>query len=452
MTHAPLMLDADSGSDLHRIVIIGGGAGGLHLATRLADTVGRRRAAEIVLVDRYPTHFWKPLLHEAATGHRDPANHHIEYLAQAKRYGFRFVQGQLGDVDRDACIAAIGAVLDAEGAEILPQRQIRYDSLVLSVGSVTNFFNVPGAALHALPLENVEHAEVFRRKFHAACAKANHRLETAGVRSSPAVSINVIGAGATGVELAAALTHAADQLSAYRFQALDPKRDVRIRLIEGGVRVLPALDERVSARAAAALRRLNVEVVTGARVAEVRADSLVTGSGDTLDSDITVWAAGVAGPAFLKSLHGIALNAANQIIVTDQLQTQGDPRIFAFGDCAACPSAASNGFLPPRAQVAHQQAMYLGKAFAQRLSGKPVPGFTFRDAGTVVSLGQAGATYQTGGSVPSRALIVNGAAASGLYRLLYRKHLLGVSGFKHAVLGVLAQWLGRGSRPAIKLH
>jgi len=451
MIHAPLVLDADNGSDLHRIVIIGGGAGGLHLATRLAGTVGQRRAAEIVLVDRYPTHFWKPLLHEAASGHRDPANHHIEYVAQAKRHGFRFVQGALESVDRDACYATIGAVHDEDGAVILPQRRVHYDSLVLSVGSVTNFFNVPGAALHALPLENVEHAEVFRRKFLAACTKANHRLETTGTRSTPAVSINVIGAGATGVELAAALTHAVDQFSVYRFPALDPKRDVRIRLIEGRARVLPALDERVSARTDAALRRLKVDVVTGARVAEVRADSLVTGSGDVLASDITVWAAGVAGPAILRSLDGIALNAANQMIVTDKLQTPDDPRIFAFGDCAACPSAASSGFLPPRAQVAHQQAVYLGKAFAQRLAGKAVPGFAFRDAGTVVSLGQAGATYQTGG-VSSRALIVDGAAASGLYRLLYRKHLFGVSGLKHAVLEALGQWLGRGSRPAIKLH
>lgn len=451
MTHAPFVLDADNGADLHRIVIVGGGAGGLHLATRLAGTVGRRRVAEIVLVDRYPTHFWKPLLHEAASGHRDPANYHIEYAAQAKRHGFRFVQGALESVDRSACMATIGAVHDEDGAEMLPQRRVRYDSLVLSVGSVTNFFNVPGAALHALPLESVEHAEVFRRRFLAACTRANHGLETAGMRSMPAINISVIGAGATGVELAAALTHAVDQLSVYRFQALDPKRDVRIRLIEGGTRVLPALDERVSARTDAALRRLKVDVVTGASVAEVRADSLVTGSGDALASDITVWAAGVAGPAILNSLDGIALNAANRVIVTDKLQTPGDPRIFAFGDCAACPSATSSGFLPPRAQVAHQQAMYLGKAFAQRLAGKAVAGFAFRDAGTVVSLGKSGATYQTGG-VSSRALIVDGAAASGLYRLLYRKHLFGVSGMRHAVLEGLGQWLGRWSRPAIKLH
>lgn len=144
-------LAMDRAPRLPHIVIVGGGAGGLQLATRLGDTIGRRGQAEIVLVDRYPTHFWKPLLHEAASGHRDPASHTIEYAAQAKRHGFRFVQGALQWVDRAARTATIAAVHDADGTEILPQRSLDYDDLVLAVGSVTNFFNVPGAERHALP-------------------------------------------------------------------------------------------------------------------------------------------------------------------------------------------------------------------------------------------------------------------------------------------------------------
>ncbi|MGN6667232.1 MAG: NAD(P)/FAD-dependent oxidoreductase, partial [Trinickia sp.] len=112
----------DSTTRVPSIVIVGGGAGGLLLATRLANTVGRRGSADIVLVDRYPTHFWKPLLHEAASGHRDPATHTIEYAAQARQYGFRFVQGELQRVDRARRIATIGAVRDADGTQILPER------------------------------------------------------------------------------------------------------------------------------------------------------------------------------------------------------------------------------------------------------------------------------------------------------------------------------------------
>lgn len=435
-----------------RILIVGGGAGGLQLATRLGSTLGRRGLAHIVLVDRQPTHFWKPLLHEAASGHRDPASHTIEYAAQAKRHGFEFVQGELRSVDRARRIATIGAVVDHDGAQIVPQREVPYHDLVLAVGSVTHFFNVPGAARHALPLEHVGHAEDFRKKFLAACAKVNHLADAPGASPVRPVCINVIGAGATGVELAAALRHAVGQLAAYRFRALDPDRDVRIRLIEGAARVLPVLDPRVSARTQAELEHLHIEVLTETRVSSVEEDAIVTAAGERLPADMTIWAAGVAGPAMLRTIEGLALSASNQVIVTDTLQTPDDPHVFAFGDCAACPSGRSSTYLPPRAQVAHQQAVYLSQAFARRLAGKPVAGFVFRDAGTVVSLGQSGALYQADLRVRTRSVIVDGPAAAGLYRLLYRKHLSGVHGVGHTLLQALGQLLHSYGRPSIKLH
>ena len=439
-------------TSVQTIVIVGGGAGGLQLATRLAHSVGRRGQAEIVLVDRNPTHFWKPLLHEAASGHRDPASHTIEYAAQARQYGFSFVQGELHSVDRARRFVTIGAVLDADGAQILPERQLRYDDLVLALGSVTNFFNVPGASTHALPLENVEQAEDFRRKVLAACTKRNHSAEQQQGSPLQPVRINVIGAGATGVELAAALRHAIDQLIAYRFKALRADRDVCIRLIEGAPRILPVLEERLSQRADRQLRGLRIDVLTGVRVAQVTSDAVVTTDGDRLDSDITIWAAGVAGPAILRQIGNLTLNAANQVIVTDTLQTPDDPHVFAFGDCAACPVEGTRGFLPPRAQVAHQQALYLERAFTRRLSGRSVPGFTFHDAGTVVSLGRAGAIFQTQWGVRSRSVVIDGLAAIGLYEFLYRKHLLGLHGATSTLLQSLAHWLQSRNRPSIKLH
>jgi NADH dehydrogenase len=434
------------------IVIVGGGAGGLQLATRLAHSVGRRGRAEIVLIDRSPTHFWKPLLHEAASGHRDPASHTIEYAAQARQYGFRFVQGELRRIDRVRRIVTIGAVQDADGAPILPERELRYDDLVLAVGSVTNFFNVPGASAHALPLENIEQAEDFRRKVLGACTKRNHWAEQQPTSPTPPICINVIGAGATGVELAASLRHAIDQLIKYRFKALRADRDVRIRLIEGAPRILPALQERFSQRADRQLRGLNIDVLTGVRVAEVTAEAVITVDGDRLESDITIWAAGVAGPAILRQIGDLPLNAANQILVTDTLQLPDDPHVFAFGDCAACAVEGTRGFLPPRAQVAHQQALYLERAFARRLAGLAVNGFTFHDAGTVVSLGRAGAIYQTQWGVRPRSLVIDGLAAVGLYELLYRKHLLGLHGATSTLLQSLAHWLQSRNRPSIKLH
>jgi NADH dehydrogenase len=433
------------------IVIVGGGAGGLHLATRLADTVGRRGLADIVLVDRYPTHFWKPLLHEAASGHRDPASHTIEYAAQARQYGFRFVQGALQRVDRARRVVTLGAVLDGDGAPVLPERELPYDDLVLAVGSVTNFFNVPGAAEHALPLENLGQAEDFRRKFLSACMKADHLAQANPAQPVQRIFINVIGAGATGVELAAALRQAVAPLTKYRFRSLIAERDVCIRLIEGAPRILPTLHERVSDQALAQLRRMNIEVMTDVRISEVTHDAIATATGDRLSADMTIWAAGVAGPAMLRQIGDIALNGSNQVVVTDTLRTPDDPHIYAFGDCAACP-LDGRGILPPRAQVAHQQALYLGRAFARRLSGKDVSAFKFHDAGTVVSFGQAGAVYQIDFGSRARSLIVDGLVAIGLYKFLYRKHLFGLHGTKRTLLQSLGDWLQSHNRPTVKLH
>jgi NADH dehydrogenase len=166
---------------------------------------------------------------------------------------------------------------------------------------------------------------------------------------------------------------------------------------------------------------------------------------------MTIWAAGVAGPAMLRQIGDIALNGSNQVVVTDTLRTPDDPHIYAFGDCAACP-LDGRGILPPRAQVAHQQALYLGRAFARRLSGKDVSAFKFHDAGTVVSFGQAGAVYQIDFGSRARSLIVDGLVAIGLYKFLYRKHLFGLHGTKRTLLQSLGDWLQSHNRPTVKLH
>src|SRR6185312_14895196 len=204
-----------------------------------------------------------------------------------KQHGFRFVQGELQQVDRAHRIVTIGALRDEDGVEILPTREIRYDDLVLAVGSVTNFFNVPGAQRHTLRLENVEQAEDFRQKLLAICTKVNHRASDTQARHAQPICLNVIGAGATGVELTAALRHAIHQLTKYRFQALHPERDFHIRLIEGAPRVLPVLEERTSGRTHAKLRKLGIDVRTGTRVAQVEHDAIVTSTGERLASDIS---------------------------------------------------------------------------------------------------------------------------------------------------------------------
>jgi len=435
----------------HRIVIVGGGVGGLGLATRLGETLGKAGDAQIVLIDRSPTHFWKPLLHEAASGQIDPATHQLQYAVQAQRNGFEFEQGELAGIDRAERLAMIGATHDADGREILPARQLAFDTLVLALGSVTNFFGVRGAAEHALPLESVVHAETFRRKLLDACIRANHARRTNAAQAAEPVSINIVGAGATGVELAAALRDTVQLLNRYSLFALDPVRDFRIRLIESSARVLPALSDEISDRAQRMLGSLGVDVLTDTRVTEVRADAVLTHGGIELASDIAIWTAGIAGPPVLCVLDGVAVNRSAQVLVTRTLQTTTDANIFALGDCAACPSHSADVFLAPRAQVAHQQALFLARAMKCRVAGHALPEFTYRDAGTLVGFGNKGTIGSLSG-LRARPIFVDGWFATVVYRLIYRKHVMTLTGFARMAFDTASHWLRRRAHPLIKLH
>ncbi|MEM5385474.1 NAD(P)/FAD-dependent oxidoreductase [Paraburkholderia phymatum] len=434
----------------HRIVIVGGGVGGLGLATRLGESLGKSGQAQVVLVDRSPTHFWKPLLHEAASGQIDPATHQLQYAVQARRHGFEFEQGSLQSLDRAQRRITIGTTRDADGREVLPARDVAFDTLVLAMGSVTNYFGVQGAAEHALPLECVTHAESFRRKLLDACTRANHLRRVSGAQHVQPVSINIIGAGATGVELAAALRDSSRLMHRYSLFALDPERDFCIRLIEGTDRVLPALSQRISARAQRILGGLGVDVLTNTRVTEVSEESVRTHDGQQLASDIAIWTAGIAGPPVLRTLDGIAVNRNAQVLVNRTLQTTSDANVFALGDCAACPSDA-DGFLAPRAQVAHQQAMFLARALKYRVGGETLPEFTYRDAGTLVGFGDVGTIGSLSG-LRERPVFVDGWFATVVYRLIYRRHVMTLTGFARMTLDTASHWLRRRVHPVIRLH
>ncbi|MGF6771027.1 NADH dehydrogenase [Paraburkholderia sp. GAS199] len=436
----------------HRIVIVGGGVGGLGLATRLSDTLGRDGLAQVVLVDRWPTHFWKPLLHEAASGQLDPATHQLQYAVQAQRHGFEFEQGELAALDRANRHITVNALLDADGREILPTRQIAFDTLVLAMGSVTQYFGVPGAADHALPLESVAHAEAFRRKLLDACLRASHARRTGSPDAQTPVSINIIGAGATGVELAAAVRDTVRLLNRYSPFSLDPVHDFRIRLIESGERVLPALSGAISARAQWMLARLGVDVLSGTRVTEVRPDAVLTHTGASLPSDIAIWTAGIAGPPVLRSLDGIAVNRNAQLLVDRTLQSTHDANVFGLGDCAACPAHAEGAILAPRAQVAHQQAQFLARALKRRIAGEALPEFVYRDAGTLVGFGREGTIGSLSNGLLTQPLFVDGWFATVVYKLIYRRHVMTLTGFARMALDSASHWLRRRVHPVIRLH
>ncbi|MBP0623206.1 MULTISPECIES: NAD(P)/FAD-dependent oxidoreductase [Cupriavidus] len=438
-------------TERHRIVVVGGGAGGLELVTRLGDRFGKRRSAEVILVDRNPTHIWKPLLHEVAAGSMDPNTHQLEYAAQARWHHFEFQQGELTGIDRSRKCIEIAPCFDPEGSELLPGRELFYDTLVLAVGCVTHFFGVPGAETHAIALDTVEQADRFRRKLISACIRAQSGRGRTAAAEQPRVDIAVVGAGATGVELAAELRNTAHVLAAYGIHSLDPRRDVHIHVIEAGQRILPALSPRVSEETRKLLQKLHINVLTAERVTEVSPLGIQTADGKWIDADLTVWAAGITAPSVLCNL-GLPVNRAGQVIVGPTLQADGDPDIFALGDCASCTCAHTQTVVPPRAQAAHQQATFLFAAMKARLAGKPLASFRYKDFGSLVSLGHFSAVGSLMGGLIGGSMFIEGVFARLMYTSLYRMHVMALHGALRMGLDTTAHWLRSKTHPRIKLH
>ena len=437
-------------SGLHRILIVGGGAGGLELATRLGDRMGRKGKARVTLIDCSRTHLWKPLLHEVAAGSMDLYEHDLDYLAQARWHHFEFQLGRMDGLDRVRRVVKLAPTRDeTSGEELIPRREIGYDTLVIAVGSTTNDFGTPGARENAISLDTPEQAERFHRRLVNACIRAN--AQTTPVRPEQ-LNVAIVGGGATGVELAAELHKTTRELVAYGFERIDPERDIRMTIIEAGPRILAAVPERVALAAQSLLRSLNVDVLTGERVTEVRPDAVVTQSGRVIEVELTVWAAGIKAPDFLHEIDGLETNRQNQLAVHRTLQTTRDSDIFALGDCACCPWPRHEHCVPARAQAAHQQASHLVRNLGRRLQGKSLEPYVYRDFGSLVSLGEYSTVGSLMGKLIGGSMFVEGLFARLMYVSLYRMHLYALHGLAKVVFDVLGRLFVRRTEPRVKLH
>ena len=432
----------------HRIVIVGGGAGGLELATKIGDTLGKRKLAEITLVDKSPTHVWKPLLHQIAAGTSGLMEHELEYLAQAHWHHFRYLLGEMTGLNRAEKKIQLAPILDDRGLEISAARSLHYDTLVLCVGSLANDFGTPGAKEHAIALESQYDAAKFHRRLINAFIRAHSRAPMI----SNKLDIAIIGAGATGVELAAELHFSTRQLAAYGLDQVMPDRDVRLTLIEAASRVLPALPERLSAATLTQLEKLNVQVLTGDPVVKVSLEGVDTKGGKHVPADLVVWAAGIKAPDFLANIDGLETARNNQVIVKRSLQTTRDDNIFAFGDCAACPWPEKGGNVPPRAQAAHQQAALLVKNLRRRINNEPLTEYRYRDFGSLVSLGEYSTVGNLMGRLTGGSILIEGLFARFMYVSLYKLHLLALHGFGKTALDTVGRFIARRTQPQIKLH
>lgn len=444
-THIP------DGEGMHRIVIIGGGAGGLELATLLGDTLGKRKQAHITLIDKNLTHIWKPMLHEIASGSLDYTMHEVDYLAQAHGHHFRYRIGAMSGIDRKQKLVFVDAHTDEEGQTVTRQRSFTYDTLVVAIGSRTHDFGIPGVAEYAIQLDTAEQAQRFHRKLVNACIRAHAQDEPL---QSGQLQVAIIGAGATGVELSAELHKSIRTLVDYGLERIDADRDVRLNLIEAAPRILSALPERIAGEAMRILQRLKVNVRTNARVSAVLPDGVQLASGEFIPAELVVWAAGIRSFVCLQHMDGLEINDINQLIVKPSLQTTLDDHVFAFGDCAAAvwQGKPAGTLVPPRAQAAHQQALHLAKQIRNQIEGKPLEDFHYQDFGSLVSLGENWAVGGLMGNLAKGTMFVEGYLARFMYNMLYKKHQLGLHGFWKVALDTLDGWIRRSTTPRIKLH
>ena len=437
----------------HKIVIVGGGAGGLELATRLGKAYGRGNKVVVTLVDKNRTHIWKPKLHEIASGSMDFGDHEVDYMAQAHWNHFTFRIGELKGLDRTNKTIDLFPYLDSDGSPVTPIQQIEYDTLVVCVGSLSNDFGTQGVKEFALKLETQHDAKQFHSKMVNACIRAHHQKEVIHKRQ---LHVAIIGAGATGVELAAELHRTTREVVAFGLDRIDPEKDIKVSLIEAAERILPALQPRFSLATEDLIKKLGVQVFTSSKVMEVMSNGIRLADGRVLESELVVWAAGVKAPDFLKDLGGLETNRINQLVVLDTLQTTRDIDIFALGDCAACPcpdeDGGRGGIVPPRAQAAHQQASHLFEQIKRRLSNKSLRPYRYKDFGSLVSLGKFSTVGNMMGGLIGKNLMIEGYFAKLMYLSLYKLHELAIHGFIKTSLYTFARMITKQTNPTVKLH
>ncbi|NAW64013.1 FAD-dependent oxidoreductase [Photobacterium halotolerans] len=427
-----------------RIIVVGGGAGGLELATKLGRTLGRKRKANVTLVDKNSSHLWKPLLHEVATGSLDEGVDALSYRAHAKNHHFDFQLGALKDIDRDRKSITLHPLYDEHDELLIPEREIEYDILVLAIGSKCNDFNTPGVREHCIFLDSPAQAHKFRTEMN------NQFLKLHAHKEQKTVDIAIVGAGATGVELSAELHNAVKELRLYGFGDLDSSR-LNVNLIEAGERILPALPPRISAAAHTELTKLGVKVHTATMVIKADETGLTTKDGQHIPAKLMVWAAGIKAPDFIKDIAGLETNRINQLVVKDTLQTTRDDDIYVIGDLAAC-TQKDGTLVPPRAQSAHQMASRCFSNIVAKLTDRAQKPYVFVDHGSLVSLSRFSTVGSLMGNLTKGSMMIEGRIARVMYISLYRMHHIALHGFFKTSLMMLVGRINRVLRPNLKLH
>lgn len=430
---------------MKRIVVVGGGAGGLELVTRLSKSLGKSEKAEIILVDRSRTHVWKPLLHEVAAGVIDKSSDGVDYRMHAVKHHYRFELGELTHINTDDKHIVLNTLNDEKGHEILPERHINYDYLVLAMGSVCNDFGTPGVKDFCFTLDSLDQAE----QFHRALLNQLLRINQSEVDKTT-LQVGIVGAGATGTELAAQLHHIANLAKAYGMPDMSSER-LNVTIIEAGKRILPALPEKIAGSAKQALKKLGITLREGTMVSKATEEGFITSEDELIKADLMVWSAGVKAPDFLVDMDVFETNKANQILVNKHLQSTIDDHIFVIGDCAGF-EQEDGSWVPPRAQSAHQMASTAGKNIINLFKNKSLETFTYKDYGSLVHLSRYSTVGSLMGALSNSSMFIEGRLAKLVYVSLYNNHQFTVHGWLKGLMTLLSRKVSNIVRPKFKLH
>jgi NADH dehydrogenase len=254
---------------------------------------------------------WKPKLHEIASGSMDFGDHEVDYMAHAHWNHFVFRIGELRGLDRENKTIDLAPYLDTDNTPVTPVQKVSYDTLVICIGSLSNDFGTTGVKDFALKLENQTDAKLFHSKMVNACIRAHHQSDQI---TQSQLHVAIIGAGATGVELAAELHRTTREVVAFGLDGINADKDLKISLIEAADRILPALNPRLSNATEQLLSRLGVHVHTKSKVMEVTPKGIKLADGQLIESELVVWAAGVKAPEYLKNFGGLETNRLNQLV------------------------------------------------------------------------------------------------------------------------------------------
>jgi NADH:quinone reductase (non-electrogenic) len=425
-------------SNPHRVVVVGGGFGGLQAALKL-----RRAPVEVTLVDRRNFHLFQPLTYQVATGALSPGEIAYPLRAIFKRdRNVRVLMGEVADLDLEA------RQVELRPAEGIPTpATIPYDTLILAGGSSYSYFGHDDWRMYAAEVKSLESALTVRNRLLGAFEAAEGEPDPA---LRPAwLTFVVVGAGPTGVEMAGQIGELARDTLRRDFRAIDP-RTARILLVEATDRILTTFPPSLSGKAERSLERLGVTVLTRRTVVGIDGEKVtiehVGGESETIFSRTVIWAAGVTASSLagrLAELTGAELDRAGRVTVEPDLTLPGHPEVFALGDMVRVrPADGTPVTMPGVAPVAMQQGRYAAKVTHARLRGKQTPPFRYRDKGNLATIGRGAAVADIKG------LRLSGFVAWVTWLVV---HLWFLVGFQNRLI-VIIRWTwsfvthGRGAR------